>query len=193
MCNTDTFEIRIMTDSYTQTLNYREDEATGETFDCEPYEHTTNYVFAKIYINNTEIKSFVDYFALFHDILNKGYLKPCWSDEQAIYSEFYPFTCSCGIAGCAGIHNGIFSKHRRYNVEWRIKEQDKDCYKFLPKQYFNFDKQEYTKQIVNVWKCLDSLPLDFTDGFEHPLNLHEGLAFIKSQYNYTGSILDCLD
>ena len=136
----DKFELKITPSSYTEERTYIENES-GEDIDCEPYQHTTNYVSAEIIINNQKIKSFVDYFALFYDVLDRGYTNPFWSEGQGTDSNFYPFTCSCGIAGCASIWNGIFSKHRKYTVEYRIKNKELNGYSFLPKSFYSFNKK----------------------------------------------------
>lgn len=56
------------------------------------------------------------------------------------------FTCSCGVAGCAGIFHGIHVKYRRHTVEWR----DKDKPRNLKQRYYVFDKNEYRAAIA---KC----------------------------------------
>ena len=187
----DKFELKITPSSYTEERTYIENEF-GEDVDCEPYQHTTNYVSAEIIINNQKIKSFVDYFALFYDVLDRGYTNPFWSEGQGTDSNFYPFTCSCGNAGCASIWNGIFSKHRKYTVEYRIKNKELNGYSFLPKSFYSFDKQEYINQIVNAWKYLNSLDKSFTDGFDHSSDLYETLSYIKEHKDYKGSVLGCL-
>lgn len=60
---------------------------------------------------------------------------------EFIRSAFQPFSCSCGIAGCAGIYDGIYIKERKYSVEWRAKKED--GYEFLPKTFFSFEKHHY--------------------------------------------------
>lgn len=186
----DKFELKLIPSSYTEERTYIENES-GEEIDCPPYQHTTNYISAEIIINNQKINEFVDYFALFYDILDKGYISPFWSEGQGTDSNFYPFTYSCGNAGCASIWNGIFSKHRKYTVEYRIKDK-RDGYSFLPKSFYSFDKQEYISQIVKAWKYLNYLDKSFEDGFEHPYDLYESLSYIKEHKDYKGSVLDCL-
>ena len=183
----DKFELNLIPSSYTEERTYIENEF-GEDIDCEPYQHTTNYASAEIIINNKKVDCFVDYFALFQDVLDKGYISPFWSEGQGTDSTFYPFTCSCGNAGCASIWNGIFSKHRKYTVEYRIKDK-RDGYSFLPKSFYSFDKQEYIDQIVKAWKYLNDLDKSFTDGFEHPFDLYETLSYIEEHKDYKGSVL----
>ena len=186
----DKFELKLNSSSYTEERTYVENEF-GEDVNCGPYQHTTNYVSAEIIINNQKVDCFVDYFALFHDVLDKGYTNPFWSEGQGTDSNFYPFTCSCGNAGCASIWNGIFSKHRKYTVEYRIKDK-RDGYNFLPKSFYSFNKQEYINQIVKAWKYLNDLDKSFTDGFDHSSDLYETLSYIKEHKDYKGSVLGCL-
>lgn len=61
--------------------------------------------------------------------------------DQGKHSLFYPFTCSCGIAGCAGIFDGVHLKVRGRSVEWRVKKGM--GYDFLPKRFYSFNKDEY--------------------------------------------------
>lgn len=61
------------------------------------------------------------------------------------WSEFQPFTCSCGVSGCAGIWDGVHLKVRKHTVEWRMK---KNCgYEFLDKLFFQFDREQYFDMI----------------------------------------------
>lgn len=71
---------------------------------------------------------------------------------DAIWSSFQPFSCSCGVAGCAGIWDGIHVKMRKHSVEWRAKERD--GYKFLGKQFFSFDRKQYVKAIKSFFNWL---------------------------------------
>lgn len=64
-------------------------------------------------------------------------------DKNYPYSAFYPFSCNCGVAGCASIWDGIYVKSRKHSVEWRASKAD--GYKFLPKRFFSFDKAQYLK------------------------------------------------
>lgn len=59
-----------------------------------------------------------------------------------------PFSCSCGAAGCAGIWDGILTKHRLTTVEWRAREED--GYKFL-NSFYSFEKDNYYSEVVKAW------------------------------------------
>jgi len=71
-----------------------------------------------------------------------------YPDNNHEYSNFYPFTCSCGVAGCAGIFDGVHLKVRGRSVEWRVK---KDIgYEFLDKRFYQFDKTNYFNMIERL-------------------------------------------
>lgn len=57
------------------------------------------------------------------------------------FSLFEPFSCSCGVAGCASIWDGIYIKNRKHSVEWRAKVEN--GYGFLPKTFFSFERAKY--------------------------------------------------
>lgn len=75
------------------------------------------------------------------------------SDSKA--SSFYPFTCSCGEPGCAGIWNGIRVKNRRKTVEWRTSKED--GYKFLDKQFYSFDKAQYIQETSGLFRRIEQI------------------------------------
>lgn len=52
--------------------------------------------------------------------------------------ELYIRTCSCGVAGCAGIWGGVIVKRRSKTIEWR------DTDKSFPKKFYAFDQYYYT-------------------------------------------------
>lgn len=78
----------------------------------------------------------VDVYSL---IMKNTKCKSDWGD----WSAFYPWVCSCGDAGCAGIWSGISVRERGYSIEWRAKRED--GYGFLPKTFFNFEKSAYKR------------------------------------------------
>lgn len=53
-------------------------------------------------------------------------------------------TCTCGIAGCDGIFDGISIKNRKYSIEWR------DIDSNLPKKFYSFNKTEYYKIVEEI-------------------------------------------
>ncbi len=137
MKNLDTIELKIYKDVYT----YDEEESTP-------------FIGFDVIINGEPVKHFSDYGAfLFHS-------KDCrtWWEKQdntttGKYSGFYPFTCSCGEAGCSGIWEGVFTKHRGWSVEWRVLKVV-GYSNFLQKTFYNFHRKEYECEIKKVWKWL---------------------------------------
>lgn len=71
-----------------------------------------------------------------------------YPDNERKYSDFYPFTCSCGVAGCNGIFDGVHLKVRGRSVEWRVKKNM--GYNFLDKTFYQFDKQDYFDMIEKI-------------------------------------------
>lgn len=118
------------------------------------------------------------------EIINWSYIDPYilknyWFDhkskhiENYEYSCFELFTCSCGVAACAGIWDGIYIKSRKHSIEWRMNERD--GYKFMPKKFYSFDKEQYTKAYEDFmnWlkneKCVDKkfcIDLGYYEGDE---------------------------
>lgn len=97
-----------------------------------------------IEINGVYIPHYVDWYNL---LINQ------WSSYERFrghyYSEFYPFNCSCDEPGCVGIFNGIFIKHRKNTIEWRLNKED--GYGFLEKTFYEFRRVSYDAELAKVW------------------------------------------
>ena len=128
-----------------------------------------NYLSSEVIINGKAIKQFAEFtdFLLsskdnrsYHD--KKYYPK----NKQLVDSSFYPFTCSCGIAGCAGIWEGIKSNHRKHTVEWRV--PTKAGYsRFLDKNFYSFSKEQYEGECDKCWAFLeDNLEVEVLQDYE---------------------------
>jgi len=119
----------------------------------------TGYLFlvCHVSINGTEVNQFCEFteFLLTSED-NRCYHTKRWypTHKQLDYSSFQPFTCSCGISGCVGIYDGIYSKHRKHSVEWRI---PRNCGydKILDKTFYSFSKRSYQSQVDNLWKFIE--------------------------------------
>jgi hypothetical protein len=66
--------------------------------------------------------------------------------------EFEILTCGCGVAGCAGIDEGIHVTHRNGNVYWKVRNPiSYPTHKELPKNInykeHTFDKKQYVDAI----------------------------------------------
>ena len=109
-----------------------------------------------LFINEEPINCFISTYALLN---TKNTIDCYWSDywKELFYpqrerSMFEPFTCSCGVSGCAGIWDGVHMKVRKHSVEWRV---GKDMgYRFLPKRFFSFNKQQYFNAIAELGEMM---------------------------------------
>ena len=131
-------------------------------------------------LNGEEVLGTFDCFFFIHSILTK-------------FSVCELLTCTCGVAGCAGVFFGTRVKVRKNTVEWR------DIDSGLPKSFYSFDKQDYlvaikkTKSlfysnIIGV-ECEDPYSLCSFDSYkEFESCLKRGqewqLKKAKSQYYY---------
>ncbi|AGH32116.1 hypothetical protein VPHG_00049 [Vibrio phage 11895-B1] len=124
------------------------------------YDEEHKQINTTIIINDKPVKHFTDVYELFtnfnksHSFEKETYESWKGVKSKGVFSDFYPFTCSCGVSGCAGIWDGIYQKVRGWTIEWRIIDKDKNGYHFLDKSYYNFHKMQYNHEIVNAWKWL---------------------------------------
>lgn len=92
------------------------------------------YLSTTVLIDGTRVKwGFVDVFQFFD---NLAFNIECSKKQRQFNSitqtsDFEPFTCSCGIAACAGIYNGIRTKYRKNTVEWRSNPNDGYVFLFI--------------------------------------------------------------
>lgn len=135
-------------------------------------QNNDGYLETCLEINNSVVNHFTNPFSfLFYwkesTDLNKN--NHCGFTTQ-YYSDFEPFTCSCGISGCAGIWNGILVKWRKNTVEWRLPKRIKHGYNFLDKSFYSFDREEYEQVAKDVmsfsWDHLDVRVNDHTTIYE---------------------------
>lgn len=114
--------------------------------------------------------------------------KPSWATQKEtnVESNFYPFTCSCGSAGCAGIWNGIFLKQRKNTISWKIpKPLEKFGYEFLDKSFYLFNKKEYEETLKTAWREFKVLetPKQNEDLQKYSV-LANNLEYYKDKYKY---------
>lgn len=128
-----------------------------------------------IEINGKETKHYTDLYAIFDEVVYKSEISnyddwygDTYKESELEYipitkswhynqSRFYPFTCSCGNAGCASIWNGIHTKWRKYSVEYRIKDKRDGYENILDKMFYSFDRKQYEKEVLTVWGTLCKL------------------------------------
>ena len=150
----DTFKF-----GFTETVTQVDDEHTGEE-----YQHV--FLGVDLYINEKKVGHYSDPIAFLYpaNIIRDTYhpddrkrFMPCKGKLTMVYSDFYPFTCSCGVAGCASILDGIYMKDRKHTIEWRVPENS--GYKFLDKRFYSFRKEEYLSEIERLKGTIKSRPV----------------------------------
>lgn len=157
-------------------------EQPEETYneDIDNYEETGNNVTkydidCKVEINGKEINHYTDLYAFLRELVNKSAVSNSanWSGEsykdtgtgyiaitKAWYynlTYFYPFTCSCGVAGCASIWDGVNVKWRKKSVEWRIKDKRDGYENILDKMFYSFDRKQYEQEVLTAYQTLCKL------------------------------------
>ncbi|ULG01939.1 hypothetical protein phiA047_0208 [Aeromonas phage phiA047] len=169
----DTIKIKVEERSWEQP-----EEIYDENVDN--YEETDNNVTkydieCKVEINGNQIKHYTDLWAFFREFVEKADISNCAEYFGNTYKEvgnelvpitkswhynltaFYPFTCSCGIAGCASIWDGIHVKWRKNSVEWRIKDKRDGYESILDKMFYSFDRKQYQKEVLTAYQTLCKL------------------------------------
>lgn len=164
----DKIKIKVVERSWEETEEVwneeKEDfEETGKT--------VTKYdINTIVEINGKEIKHYADLYAFLREFVHKASISNCSEYFGNTYKEvgyelvpitkswhynltcFYPFTCSCGVAGCASIWDGIHVKWRKYSVEWRIKDKRDGYQNILDKMFYSFDRYNYEEEILIAWE-----------------------------------------
>lgn len=171
--NRDTIKIKVEERSWEQP-----EEVYNE--DVDNYEETGNNVTkhdieCKVEINGKEIKHYTDLWAFFRESVEKDSISNCSEYFGNTYKEvghelvpitkswhynlttFYPFTCSCGIAGCSSIWDGIHVKWRKNSVEWRIKDKRDGYEKILDKMFYSFNRKQYEQEVLTAYQTLCKL------------------------------------
>lgn len=150
MRNLDTIKIKL------QIKDYFVDEEGNSVQSKEvlDWDMDSRIIETVISINGEAIDHVADFHAFF---TNSQDCRNRWDFEdgrkRSRYSAFYPFTCGCGSAGCAGIKEGIQTKHGKNIVKWKVK--DKKTKRFLDKKYYSFDQALYEIQINSIVTWLE--------------------------------------
>lgn len=123
------------------TISFIVDAVPNEYYGSRDGDYLTEHhrdLKVTVVINDIRIggPAHVDVYSL---VMKNTKCKSDWGD----WSAFYPWACSCGDAGCAGIWSGISVRERGYSIEWRAKRED--GYGFLPKTFFNYEKAAYKR------------------------------------------------
>jgi len=141
-------------------MNYDRIELTPELSEGE--------IITTVKINSKVINWFADYTAFLNSSHDN---RTWWQKEENLQrdkgSDFYPFNCSCGEPGCAGIWDGIYSKHRARTVEWRIPKDS--GYEFLDKPFYRFSRGLYDAELKVLWDfLLENKDEKLVDYFNEP-------------------------
>ena len=134
------------------------------------YDEDFKQIKTSVIINSELVNHYTDLFAFFQHFqeTNSREIEIIGKWKGRCSSSFEPFTCSCGVSGCAGIWEGVYQKTRKWTTEWRIDDKDHNGYNFLDKSYYQFHRKSYEQEIVKAWKWLyDNQELIISDdGFD---------------------------
>lgn len=130
----DTISFKVVTvpnnnyeEEYNHYLESKDEEGWLDLPDKE-------FVYTELYFNGEKYGYHISEYSLLRTKTQKDCYTGCngevWYPDHE-YSLFEPFTCSCGVSGCAGIWDGVHMKVRGRSVEWRMKKNS--GYDFSPK------------------------------------------------------------
>jgi hypothetical protein len=108
--------------------------------------------------------------ALKHNIFNAGPVVPA---SRFDFAEFDLFTCSCGIAGCAGFHNQVVQNKTADTVKWTF--PDDKSYS-VDKLEYEFDRVQFEQE----FETLRSKMLELQKEKTHQV------TFIRDENEYFG-------
>ena len=161
-------------------------------------EETSQFLTTKVSINGKEIDQYVSIHSLLgtlgetHSRQGELYNTHVFDKKLKEYvkrkdyfppsSNFYPFTCSCGVAGCDGIWEGIFQKTKKYTVEWKIYNKDENGYRFLDKSFYKFDRNLYIEELKKVWKYIvENKDLEIDD-YGDKITVEKEFSYLVENY-----------
>lgn len=112
------------------------------------------YLTGELTVNNIKNDFYIDLVSIIASAIdsyvptNRKWTKNHGKHAAHPWHVFTPFSCGCGVAGCAGIHDGIAVRPRKHTIEWRL---PKDMgYEFLGKNFFSFDRAHYMDVLGNL-------------------------------------------
>lgn len=112
------------------------------------YENKTVGLSLLLEINGSPVSGYIDPFILIDNLSDS-------TDEMNKYSFFYVVSCSCGAAGCNGIHDGIYIKDSGEEISWRIpKEMGYKETEFVEGGVYAFNKKEYIACFSSTIKAI---------------------------------------
>lgn len=133
----DNFELKLVINKVSKFEYEVMDDPEGEKYTVQ-----VRYV-----LNGEEINANGSYWMI-HDMVEYGVprLHKMYANCERYPYQFYLFTCTCGEAGCAGLHNPIGVKERRHTIEWRVPSE----YTFLSSRFYTFATPMVKKEMKRV-------------------------------------------
>lgn len=97
------------------------------------------------------------------------------------------FSCGCGVAGCAGWHEGVCIRHGKGYVYWNLLDEQEQLDKYKIKRTYFFDKKNYdeiclkcVKLLVEMERLKITVPAyDDTDEYMHRSTLKETIKWLE--------------
>lgn len=113
---------------------------SDEEYNGKPF----TYQYVGLFINGVQINDSIDWW----DIV--------YPSPKRISANFFPFTCSCGCAGCANWHYGYKLKFRKYTVEWSAIDHDEARNHRKP-VFYSFARGQYESVQRRVLDLLEEI------------------------------------
>lgn len=106
-------------------------------------------LYVTVEVNGVDLHEYIDPYILVEN-MNDG------RSPEYEYSEFYVLSCSCGVAGCAGIHDGVYIDESDDNLYWRIPvEMGYQKTRLMEGAVYSFNKEQYIEAFNNVEKAIN--------------------------------------
>lgn len=108
-------------------------------------------------LNGEEIGAHGSFYTI-RDMVTHGItnLNKMYSSFELCPYQMEIFTCTCGQAGCAGLHYPIAVKERRHTIEWRVPKDKCPAYAFLSNTFYQFATPMVYKEMRRVVKEFDA-------------------------------------
>src|SRR5574343_459719 len=147
-------------DNYEETENTvtkRDIECIVEINGKEIKHYTDLYAFLREFVNKSVVSNYADWYGESYKDSETGFDIPVTKSWRYNLTCFYPFICSCGVAGCGSIWDGIRVKWRKNSVEWRIKDKRDGYEEILDKMFYSFDRKHYEQEVLTAYQTLCTL------------------------------------
>lgn len=166
---------------------------------------TLDCLYLDMYINGVNVSEryYTNIFDFFIYLRNSTSLYQDKKEKKGFVSfgSFYPLTCTCGNAGCAGIYDGIHIKRRKHTIDWNYRYGFEKIFK---KEKLKFRRDLYELELLKLWQFMaknlhnvyiydeysefcrtlsqeiNYLSFNFFDGRNKEVNLLENIKYISS-------------